>query len=320
LHLARRWLASDGRPVPPSTLDLTALRELLRAQDGLVAVRQAAGVGLSSSAMNRRVRAGDLRKVLPLVYLEGSADLTQRQRVRAALLFTGDGGSLTGEAALLWRRLEHLPREVSGQIVDVLVPAGRHLRTTQWVRVTRVARSPAVIRVDGVPTVHVARAVVDASRRLTSYDAVLSLLSCAINTGRATLDDVRNELVGGSPRGCRLLRQALAEADSGIRSIAEASARRLFRRHGLPEPLVNEPIWVDGHMFVPDFRWGRVIVEIDSRAYHLLEDGAWERTQARRAALQAAGYHVLPYTPGQIRDMPEIVIAGIVNALRLQAA
>ena len=73
-------------------------------------------------------------------------------------------------------------------------------------------------------------------------------------------------------------------------------------------------------MYVPDFRWGLVIVEIDSRAHHLLEEGAWERTQARRAALQAAGYHVLPYTPEQIRDTPEMVLAGIIAALAFPLA
>lgn len=306
--------------MPPSTLDRNALHELLRVQDGLIAVRQARGVGLSSSALARRVQAGKLRKVLPLVYVEGSCDLTQRQRVRSAMLFAGPSAGLTGEAALLWRRLDHLPREVTGEQVDVLVPANRHVRTTEWVRVTRVERMPSTLQVDDLVSVHITRAVVDAARWLTSYDTVLSLASAAINAGRTTADDLPAELRRSRLPGSGLLRRVLVEADAGVRSIAEANALRLFRQHGLPEPMVNQPIFVDGVMYVPDFRWGLVIVEIDSRAHHLLEEGAWERTQARRAALQAAGYRVLPYTPEQIRDTPEMVLAGIIAALAFPLA
>ncbi|BEP16036.1 hypothetical protein acdb102_43470 [Acidothermaceae bacterium B102] len=320
IALALSAESSHGRLMPPSSLDRKAFVELLRDQDGLIAARQAPSVGLSSSALSRRVKSGHLRRVLPLVYAEGVADLSDRQRVRAALLFGGGKACLTGEAALIWRRVQHLPREVSAQTVDILVPASRHLTNNEWVRVTRTARMPFALLVDDVPTASMARAVVDATRWLESYESALATISSVINAGRTTLEDVRAEAVLMSVRGSRLVRAVLAEASAEVRSVAEADARRLFQEHGLPEPDVNEPLTVQGETFVPDFRWGWVIVEIDSRAWHLLEAGAWERTQARRARLEAAGYRVLPYTPQQIRDTPLLVIAGIVHALRLQAA
>ena len=157
------------------------------------------------------------------------------------MLFAGPSAGLTGEAALLWRRLDHLPREVTGEQVDVLVPANRHVRTTEWVRVTRVERMPSTLQVDDLVSVHITRAVVDAARWLTSYDTVLSLASAAINAGRTTADDLRAELRRSRLPGSGLLRRVLAEADAGVRSIAEANALRLFRQHGLPEPMVNSP-------------------------------------------------------------------------------
>ena len=91
----------------------------------------------------------------------------------------------------------------------------------------------------------------------------------------------------------------------------EAAARQLFDLAGLPEALVNEPIEVNGEVFVPDFRWGRFIVEIDSKEWHLLVPGSWDRTQERRTRLEAAGYRVLPISPAQIRDSPAEVVAAV---------
>ena len=88
-------------------------------------------------------------------------------------------------------------------------------------------------------------------------------------------------------------------------------------RAGLPVPLTNEAILVGGRLFIPDFRWGRVIVEVDSKAWHLLESGAWQRTQKRRAFLQAHGYLVTPTTPEQLRESPELVIAAVRAALEM---
>ena len=303
-----------------SSLDRRALRALLRAQDGLITTRQGISAGLTSSTLSRRARDGELRRVLPLVYAEGTNDLTRHQRARAAVLFAGAGACLTGEAVLLHRHLEHLPREVMAEVVDVLVPHERRLQSTAWVRVTRTRRLPERILVDGLPTAPITRALVDAGRRQTTYDTVLGMVSCAINAGRTTVEALREELAAAPVHGSRLLRRVIAESDAGVRSVAEAGALRLVRRMGLPDPLVNVPIIVDGEIFVPDLRWGRVILEIDSRAYHLLEAGAWEKTQARRAKLRAAGYDVLSYTPEQIRKTPDIVMAGLREALAMAAA
>lgn len=306
--------------MPPSSLDATAFRQLVRAQDGLFNVAQARACGLSSSALSRRSASGALRRVLPGVYADGSAQLTHRQRSPSAVLYTAGTGCLTGAAALHWRHIPHLPRELSLATIDVLVPRTRTLRSTAWVRVTRTARYASPTCIDGVMTASVGRATVDAALRLSSVDSVFALLSSVINAGKLTVGDIRAELDGAATRGSRALRLALAEADANTRSVAEADARALFRAAGLPAPVVNGALVVAGRVFVPDFRWGRVIVEIDSRAFHLLEVGSWERTQERRAALFAAGYVVLPFTPSQIRTTPEDVVAAIRHAIILTAA
>jgi very-short-patch-repair endonuclease len=94
----------------------------------------------------------------------------------------------------------------------------------------------------------------------------------------------------------------------------------LLSNCALPAPLVNEPIVVDGRVYVPDLRWGRLIIEVDSKLHHLLTPGAWAATLRRRARLEQAGYHVIPVTPEMIRDDPSGVLAMIMVAHQTYAA
>jgi hypothetical protein len=269
---------------------------------------------MTRSALSRRAASGAVRQVLPRVYVQGVRELDVKQRCRAALLYAGPPSCLTGEAALVWRRIEHLPREVTAERVDVLIPGGRSVASRDWVRITRTRELPWSITVDGVPTARPTRAVIDATLRLSSYETVLAVVSAVVNAGRASVEELVVELDSAPRRGSKLVGRALSEAVVTW-SIPEAVARELFRRGGLPNPDVNLPILVAGRRFVPDFRWGKVIVEIESRAHHLLEPGAWEATQRRHALLRAAGYVVLPVTPEQLRDAPGEVIAMIWTAL-----
>ena len=78
----------------------------------------------------------------------------------------------------------------------------------------------------------------------------------------------------------------------------------------LPEPEWNPRLVVPGYGVVfPDALWraARLIGEVNSVAHHVdLAD--WEDTMARAAALEAAGFAVLPVGPGQIRRQPASVL------------
>ena len=54
----------------------------------------------------------------------------------------------------------------------------------------------------------------------------------------------------------------------------------------------------------------RVVVEIDSREWHL-SPADWERTMRRHNALQQAGYTVLHFPPSRVYGEPERVAAEI---------
>ncbi|MDX6222463.1 MAG: hypothetical protein QOD91_1517, partial [Frankiales bacterium] len=216
-------------------------------------------------------------------------------------------------------RVQHLPHELRTLPVDVLVPHARQVADVDWVRITRTTRPSDSVSVDGVRTVYVARAVVDAALRLTSYEPTLSLLAAVVNAERVSPGQVAAQLSSAPVRGSLHLRNAMRELGLGSRSVPEARARRVFADAGLPEPEVNVPIRVDGQVLIPDFRWGRVIVEVESRAFHLLVPGSWERTQRRWAILAVAGYIVIPATPEDITQDPARVVAAVRAALTLLA-
>lgn len=296
---------------------------MLVQQKGLLTARQAAVFGVAPAMVHRRCSGErpEWRRVLPRVYATFRHPLTSQQQAIAAWLYAGRGAVLTGAAALHWWGVAYLPREVQSTPVDVLLPIERECASTRFVRVTRTRRPISRINVDHVACVPIARAVVDCGRRLGSYEPVLGLVSSVLNGRRATLDELASELAAGTTRGSRHLRQVLLQAATNVRSVPEGRLLALLAGTTLPAPLVNVPIIVDGHTYVPDLRWGWFIVEVDSRLHHLLVLGAWEATQRRRFALQRAGYHVLPVTPEQITLDPVGVVETIIaDYLRYAAA
>ncbi|MFE2720925.1 hypothetical protein [Kitasatospora sp. NPDC059327] len=104
--------------------------------------------------------------------------------------------------------------------------------------------------------------------------------------------------------------QVVEELAAGVRSVVEGEARELLRAAGLPEPLWNPVLFLDGHFLaVPDAYWprARVALEIDSRAWHL-RPADHERSLARANRLTAAGLPVVRATPVQLRRDPDPVL------------
>ena len=290
-------------------------RALLRAQLGLITVEQARRFGLDEAALRRRVAmpAPVWQRVLPRVYATFLHGLTAEQKVRAAMLYAGDGAALSGGTAVRWQGVNYLPSEVKLLPAQILIPARRACLSQDFVAVHRTTRLPDTMNVAGIATVHPARAVADCALGITSYDTVLALVSAAMNSGRTNIDDLSRECAQGARRGSKLLRQVLLEAAHGTRSVYEAKLRQLVAMTDLPAPEINVPILVDGLWLIPDLRWGWFIVEINSRAHHLLMPGTWQNTIDRQITFRRAGYEVLPVSPTSIMDCPDLVVGAIVQ-------
>ena len=108
------------------------------------------------------------------------------------------------------------------------------------------------------------------------------------------------------------------EIVGGVRSVAEADARRLFSRGGLPPALWNHDILTPAGELIgcPDawFDEEGVALEIDSREWHLDPQG-WERTQVKRARFASFGVISIPITPRRMQESPHEMVAEVLATL-----
>lgn len=299
-----------------------ALAQLLEYQHQVVTRRQALDAGVTNEMLRGRIRSGGRWQVLlPGVYLAVTGTPTQDQRDVAALLYGGPGSALTGSAALRWHGVQS--RGPRTGAVDVLVPARRRRQSIGFVTVHLTTKMPELVCYRGpVQFVMQARAIADSARALYDFAAVRAIVAGAVQSRQCTIEQLAAELRSGPRRGSAFFRAALEEVADGIRSISEAELKELILRGGLPEPMFNPKLYC-GEEFVakPDAWWPDLAVaaEADSKEWHLLP-AHWEETMRRHARMTALGILVLHFTPRQIRQQPDYVLAAIKSALRSRRA
>jgi len=183
----------------------------------------------------------------------------------------------------------------------------------------RTARMPRYIEQGGRSYAMPARALADTARAMTDLREVRALIADAIQRGDSSLGVLTAELSEGGRPGSGLLRRVLAEAEDGVRSVAEAEFRDLIKRAGLPMPMFNTRLHAADGAFiaVADAWWpdAGVAAEVDSKAWHL-KPSDWEQTMRRHDVLVSHGILTLHFSPAQIRQEPAAVAATIADALR----
>ncbi|MFD1516242.1 hypothetical protein [Pseudonocardia yunnanensis] len=258
-------------------------------------------LGLARSTIAHRCRAGGpWRRMVPGVVKLDNGPPTRADRRRAALLHAGHRAVLTGLDALELHGMERMPQP-SGP-VHVLVPTERRRSGSGLVLVERTERLPSAVP-GRWPLAPIPRAALDAVRRIGDRDQVRGTLAEVVQRGRCTPADLGAELDLGSGRGSALPRTVLAEIGDGVRSAAEAEARALVLRSGLPAPLWNPALYDHTGRFIamPDAWFDDVGMawEIDSTEWHL-SPADYERTLDRHAAMTAANVVVLHTQPSKL--------------------
>jgi hypothetical protein len=290
---------------------------MLQVQENVISRRQALACGLTRNALAYRIRpGGPWQRLLPHSFVAQTGPPTAAQKDMAALLYAGPGSVLTGPAAL--RGLRVISAEPGRR--DVLVPASRRPRSEGFVAIHRTTRMPERVACEGRRLyVLPARALADTARGMTSLREVRALIAGALQRGDCPLRMLVAELREGQVRHSALLRQVLAEAAGGIRSVVEGDFKDLIERAGLPRPMFNARLFTTDGTFIgsPDAWWpdAGVAAEVDSRQWHLRPDD-WEKTMRRHAVMSRHGILVLHFTPDRIRSDPATVIADIADSLR----
>jgi hypothetical protein len=289
---------------------LTSQRQVVSRPQALTAL------SLTRHGLQHRIRpGGPWRRLLPGIYLAATGEPSWEQLAMAAQLYAGPGSLITGLAALRFHEI----RSPQTDYVDVLTPRALKTASCDFVVIHRTRRMPQN-RMYSLATTYAppARAVADAVGGLKRIGDARTIVASAVQQHQCSLDQLTRELGQRRRPGSDLLRTVLAEVQDGIRSGPEGDLRTVIAGSGLPKPLYNADLYVQGKFLArPDAWWQEagVAAEVDSREWHLLPED-WARTMRRHDQITGEGILLLHFTPRQLRDQPDLIVSDIRAALR----
>ena len=265
------------------------IADLADRQHGAVAWWQLREAGVTRGQVDARLVSGHLHHLHRGVYAVGHRVLTPAGRKMAAVLALGPGAVLSRRSAAEHRCL--LPATTG--VIHVTVP-GRGARARRaGIRVHRDVVESTIY--DGIPTTTVAQTLVDLAASETPR-----VLTRAIEGAEYQrvfdLHEVERLMHPGAP-GVVALRAALAAwRDVPTDSELERRFLELCDEHGLPRPIVNEPMG-DRR---PDFRWPDAMLIVETDGGRHATRAALERDRRRDLEHGLAGYRTLRFTWRQV--------------------
>jgi len=296
----RRELATDH-----------AIAAIADRQGGVIARTQLAGLDLSVSAIDRRVRAGRLHPLHRGVYSVGHRVIGADGRRWAAVLACGPGSVVShASAATAWAI-----RMSASAIVDVTVHAtGRMKRPGIRLHWRREVPADEVTTLDGLPITTPARTLLDLAATGLRDRKLEAAVDRADQLRLVDFAELQRLLARypGRP-GTPSLNAVLARYQpADTRSELEEIVVELCDAYGLPRPKGN--CVIEGK--VRDFYWPRagLVVEADSYTWHR-SPSALNDDRERDVELTLAGYRVLRFTWEQVTRRREYVARAIVRAL-----
>jgi very-short-patch-repair endonuclease len=277
-----------------------AIARLAGRQHGRLARGQLIVLGLSDDVIDYRLARSRLHVVYRGVYALGHEAPTREGNWMAAVLAGGEGAVLSHrDAASLWGiRPSSRPR------IDVTTPRSR--RPRPGIQFHRSSLLPdEVTTKDGIPVTTVPRTLFDLAAILRPRQLERALNEAEI---RHLWDELSLlDLLRRYPRraGSSAVRAILEARNAGaklLRSDLEVEFLEFVDAAGLPEPKLNAD--VEGFEVDAVWRRERVVVELDSRTFHLTA-AAFEQDRERDRILQAAGWRPIRVTSRQLRHAPD---------------
>ena len=291
-----------------------------RTQFGVLSRRQARTLGMSDSAIDRKISSGEWQIVLPGVLVLPGAPESWEQSVMAACLRPATGAVASHTtAAALWKLSGFPPGPVE-------ISAPRTVRSRRGMIVHRaIDLMPIdIAHVGPIPVTTVARTLLDVGA-VADIDTVEQALDDALHRGLVTLPRMRWTLkrLGRNGRpGAARLRRLLRQRGPGYipaESALELRLISLLRAAKEPEPVRQFHIREGGRVLgrvdlcYPE---AKLVIEVDGYEYHSRKP-AWQRDRRLQNALTLRGWRVLRVTEEDMRRRPRQVVEEIRAARRL---
>ncbi|KIQ11753.1 type IV toxin-antitoxin system AbiEi family antitoxin domain-containing protein [Rhodococcus sp. MEB064] len=279
--------------------------------DGVISRTQALDLGLSSTALERRVSMGRWTRMATGIYMPAGQPISQKAMVRIAVLRCGRGALACGPTAAWWLGLLERPPTHTW----VTIPRERRYRDRS-VTVRRrdvPAADVAVVRelrVTGVAlTVLETTVILEEARPGDGTQFLDRALQTSTSLDRLQSAHDRNPGRVGRPRAAAML----VHAASG----GESEAERIFLRLLRAARVTGWACAVRSCGYVIDVAFvdRRVAIEIDGWAYHRTSE-RMAHDAVRQNATVNDGWTVLRFTYHRLIREPDAVIAEVRRALR----
>jgi hypothetical protein len=275
--------------------------------------------GITRSALEAKLRAGEWQRVFPRVYALHSGTLSSDERLVAALAYCGRGAALSHETAARLHRLGHTTRS---NTIHVTVPFARRLTAQKGLALhySRRWTEEDVTRVRGFECTSAPRTVLDlVAKARTPGDAACVVVD-AVGSRRTTSERIRD--LAHSWSGFRhraVVLEVVTEAEGGAHSPLELRHARACRRHALPVGERQAREMLRGRVVYHDelLRPVAIVAEFDGRAGHSTAEDVF-RDMTRDNANSVRGRSVLRLGWKNVLDEPCLVMADRLQLLRLK--
>jgi hypothetical protein len=275
---------------------LSWIDDIASKQRSLVTRQQLIGAHYSAEQIAGLLRSGALRVVRPRVYATVGSVRTWEQELLARVLAVGRGAVAShAGSARLWEWV-HRPEDA----LPVLIKADFSLGI-RGVRRTTILPDDDVTERRGIPCTSFERTLCDCTPLLSPFQ-LGRVLDDGLRRGVASLKQLERcavRLDSGRGRRLTVVKQLLAQRDADFHpggSGSELDVLQVIRDAGLPLPVQQLAVEVEGRTFFPDYAWPerKVFAEYYGLAHHS-GASAVAHDNDRLSALVAIGWRPLVF-------------------------
>ena len=290
----------------------------------MVARRQAHLVGVTDNQLRSRVTSGSLESLGPNAYRLFGAPRSPHAELLGLILDVGPNAYATGRTAAALCGFDTFALESPFHVV---IARGRRVRRPDH-HVHRSMDLDAVdlTRIDGVPSITPARALIELART-EPPTRLAAALDSGLRDRRFTEERLHERIVALRSQGKHGIPTLLAviegaEISRGGHSWLERRFLELAAHVGLPRPLAQQVLATSGDTIVRvDFRFPGTPIVVETLGYRYHGTRAQlQRDATRLNALLDQGLLPYQFTYDQVTGDPHGVVAQLRGALRRAAA
>jgi len=298
---------------------LALVQEMAETQLSVVSTDQMNACGASSTWISRAARKGVIVRDGPAVFRMGGVPRTFENRAMAAVLSVRGPAVVSHVSAAYLHGFERVLEPIR---VEITVPRHRRPRARTGVKVHESLAFDLAEPTTryAIPVTGVARTILDCA---PLFQKPIRLLDDALRRRIVTWDELwgcylSHNVVG---RNVQPFRQILLERDGNTPPGGDFARRMadMLTSAGLPKPVFEHRVLVDGHEYYLDLAWPdrMVAVECNDAGSHNTPK-AFLRDPMKRNRCEGAGWFYLEFTWWDMVHNSAEVLAQVNAALELR--